>query len=235
MTYSITNNLAKEEVAALAHFNSNRELIAINLEASDGPKIVKLSRDEVTCWQLFLRLFNCGTLAKMQVHLRDVAAHLNQYDWSEAKILSNDSELYQAYRRVSLLANKAVLYKRDETLFNNVGLVNVDKTLEHTRYRGSEIVSRLAVRENIKWNPSLQVKHVKALMELHHSRLSPTTVRIEDNNHHVMSGQTNVTLDTLHNMRIYLEQREPAPQPIQPPRPKKGPGPKPHLAQPEAV
>lgn len=206
-------SLTTEELTALTQCNMSREIIAIKQDAQGGPKIIKISRDEVTCWQLFLRIFGCGTLAKLKVHLTDVAAYLNQYDWSEGRILNNGSELYRAYSKAALIANKAVLHKGDETLFKNVALVEVEKILEHTRFRGNEIVSRLAVREGVQWNPSLQAKHVKALIELRHSRYSPTTVRIEDTNHHIMPPETNVSLQTLNSMRIYLEQREALPQP----------------------
>src|SRR5579885_1515641 len=178
MPYPI-KSLSNPEIAALTQCNMTTEILAVKVDAEGGPKLVKLSREDVTCWQLFLRLFNCGKLAKLQVHLRDVASHLNQYDWQDAKILNNQSELYKAYSKVALLANKA-LSKGDETLYRNVGLVEVRKIVDHTRYRGNEVVSRLAVSEGILWNPALQVKHVRALLELRHRN---HTVRIEDANH----------------------------------------------------
>lgn len=174
------------------------EILAVKINCEGGPKLVKLSRDDVTCWQLFLRFFGYGNLTKYEVHLKDVAAYLNLYDWKAAS--------GEAYNKVAQIANKALLYKRDETLFRNVAHEEVEVIADHTRYRDGEVLSRLAIREMIYWNPSLQVQHVKALLKNRHA---DTSVRIEDANHNVMPLGTNVSVEALTGLRVFLEHHEP--------------------------
>lgn len=216
MPLSITNksHLAQDEILALTTCNLSRELVAIQLDAVGGPKIVKLSREQVNCWQLFLRMFGSGQLANMKVHLTDVAAHLNRYDWSEAKGLSIDSDLDQAYSKACVLANKALLHKQDETLFNNVAIERVDKKVGFSQWQGSQLINRHNISRTVNWNPFIQVKHIKSLFVTDHSLATGySNIRIEDENDQALSNEANVSLTSLKTMRIYVERRLVKPEP----------------------
>ncbi len=214
MPFSITNktHLRQEEVNALADCNLEREIIAIDVEAPGGPKIVTLSRNEVTCWQMFLRLFNCGNLARFQVHLTEVADYLNRYDWSKAKELQGDTTLKQASGKVCVLANKALLHKYSETLFNNVATDQVQKRVEFTQFQDSALLNRHDAVRTVGWNPYLQAKHVRALLEKTYTN---ARISLEDSDRQVLSRESNLSLETLKTMSIRVEQHLPPRQPPQ--------------------
>ncbi len=211
-----TNHISQQEIAAIAHCNLSSEIVAIKMDAEGGPKIITLSKNDVTCWQLFLRFFGWGNLSKTQVHLRDVASHLNQFDWAAGAALNLNSEHHQAYLKTCTLANKALYSKWDETLLNNVATATVEKRIEFAQYRGFHLLNRHDVAQSFKWNPTMQIKHVHALLK---KQFQDATIRIEDDHHHLITANTNVSREILDNARIYIEQRIFDPLPIHVPVP----------------
>lgn len=200
MSLSI-DRFSPQEINALATVNLSTEIIAIKMDADGGPKIVKLSKSDVTCWQLFLRFFCLGTLVNMRVHLSQVTSHLNQYDWSENADIDLGSVQYQAYLKTCSLANKA-LYKCDETLWSNVARFTHNKKMELIQ-RGNSFYQHLDVNKTIKGNPTLQIKHVEAFLHNHYRN---STIRIEDENHHLMGAEIYASNAILEQARVYIEQ-----------------------------
>ncbi len=204
MSLSITNHISKQEIAALAHCNLSSELIAIKMNAEGGPKIVTLSKSDVTCWQMFLRFFGWGNLAKTQVHLNDVVSHFNQFNWAAGATLDPHSEHNQAYLKTCMLANKALYSRWDETLLNNVASATIEKKMEFAHYQGFRLLDRHDAVRSFKWNSAMQIKHVRALLT---KQFQSATIRIEDQHHHPISSNVNVSREVLDNARIYIEYR----------------------------
>lgn len=212
MSLSITNtnHIKQEEIAAIARCNLNSELIALKMDEAGGAKIVTLSKSEVTCWQMFLRIFGLGDLTHYKVHLSDIVTHLNQFDWKVAASLDHDSEYYQAYLKACTLANKALYSKWDETLINNVSNETLQKSIEFAQYQGSRITNKHSIQQSFRWNPSLQVKHIRAALLKQYRNM---TIRIEDENHHVLDADCNISRTQFNNIRIFIEQRLADPKP----------------------
>lgn len=204
------SRLNQQELTTLAQCDFRRSIIAIDTKAEGGPKIITLSRDDVTCWQLFLRWFNCGTLADKQVHLRDVAYYLNQFNWASAAVLDQNSIGYNAYLKTCILANKALYHKWDETLFNNVSPTVVEKRARVTRPGSNPIEANIAVRHN----PALQIQHLRTLIE---RQFRNARIAIEDAHHRALPRETYISLDALRNLQIHIEElpvREYVPVPV---------------------
>ena len=224
MPLSITNknHISQEEISAIAHCNLNTHLIAIQTNAAGGPKITTIAKSEVSCWQLFLRCFGAGNLVNLQVHLFDVAYHLNRYNWAEGAHLSSDYHL--AYLKTCTLANKALYSKGDETLVDNVATITLEKTMEFVQYRGTQVLHRHPVVHSFRLNPNMQVKHIEAIIRKH---FRATHVRIENANLKSINSNMNVSRELLNTAKIYIEHRleEPKPQPSE--KSKKAPKPSP--------
>ena len=163
MTYSL-NTLSNNELNALNTYNERTEVIALDLK--DGSKFVKVSRDDCNCWQRFLSLFNCGALADKEIGLRDVAAKLSQYRWEEAA--QENQPHYSTYLKVCNLAGKALLYRNTSALFNRVSAQEVEKSVDFTQRLSPHYLApttQASMKPKIKWNPALQVKHLRHLLE----------------------------------------------------------------------
>jgi hypothetical protein len=222
MTLSITNtnNIAQEEISAIAQCDLNSQLIALKIDDKGGRKITTLSKSEVTCWQMFLRFFGCGNLAKMQVSLADVTSHLNQFRWAEGAALNGNSVHHQAFLKTCTLANKALFSKWDESLFNNVSVGSCTKQVEFLQYQDGMRVNRLDVPQEFKLNPSMQMKHINVLLR---KRFQKAAIHITDRNNQTINSNTYVS-SALNDARIEVEQRlfttyVPVPVPVPVPRP----------------
>lgn len=213
MPFSIRNDLHHSEVITLQCCNLRKELLAIDRNGDGGPRIVTLSRDEVTCWQLFLRLFGFGKLANKILHLSEVSAYLSRYDWSEARGLK-DSSLRDAYGKVCQLANKALL-KGSDTLFHNVSL-STTKEVQHSLFEGSKQIYTHTATQNLKWNPFLQVKHVIAYLAMHNPHAS---ISMTERDFTPLENNDRLNLETFKSMRVYLKHIQSAPH-VQAPLPR---------------
>ncbi len=218
--------LNNSELNTLSHCNLNTHIIAIDTHAEGGSQIVTLAKSDITCWQLFLRLFNAGTLAKYQIHLTDVTKHLSQYNWSSLGRTGN-SDVQQAYRQVCILANKGLYSKYSETLLDSVALDVVRKDIECNQFCDGRSLNRMMINHSIHWNPLMQTKHIKALL---HNHYPASSVRIEDQNLHEHSSDSNVSLDMLNSARISIRQDMPTqirfvpvPVPVPAPQPRTRP------------
>lgn len=196
-------NLNKEEIANLARCNLSTQIVAIQLKAEGGPKFVLLSRREVSCWQLFLKCFNLGKFADMEINLKYVAEHLNQFDWSECCDMDPHSETYNAYLKVCTLANKALFHKRATTLYLNVSKTSIEKKVNFSQYQGSRFIGRHNALQTIKWNPCIQVKHIKVLLE---KTFPYASMGVEDEYHNPLCNSTHLSLEALKEANIYVEQ-----------------------------
>ena len=204
MPLSISNraHISQQELDALTRWNQASEIVVINQAAEGGPKIETLSKDDLNCWQFFLRFFNMGKLAKLKIDLLGVTEHLNQYDWSVGA--RPDSEYHPAYAKVCMLANKVLNSEWDETLLNNVCVQQVNKTIEFSQFRGMKLLNKHDMGQTFKWNPSMQVKHVDAFLRKQFER---AIIRIEDDNNHPLSLNTNLSQRELMNAKIFIDQR----------------------------
>ncbi|MBY0528971.1 MAG: hypothetical protein K2P51_02145 [Rhabdochlamydiaceae bacterium] len=201
------NQMSLSERQALAQCHLGNQIVAVELSGFNGPKIVTLSRDQVSCWQLFLRCFGCGNLATKKVHLSEVAAHLNHYAW--APMSTEDAQKDPAYRIVCQLANKAML-KGSTELFYNVSHAQVQKNVELMQMKEGRILNQLQVVQNVHWNPALQVQHVikQLANQFPYSDIFMTSETGR------LSRNYPVSQAMLKSARIIVQQRFPEPKPV---------------------
>ncbi len=221
MSLQINNkqHLSHLEILTLSNARSNfsREIIVIDNQAPGRPKITTLSRSQISLWQLFLKLFNAGNLARYDLHLNTVSAHLNQYNWGAAVSESENTYLYQAYLTVCTLGNKCLIANKNDSLFKNASTVVVAKKIKFVQYRGEKKIHTLDVNKFIRWNPSLHVKHVKAQI----NGFTSPKIKFENAQNQTLSKDALVSRQGLEEMLITVTERlsEPkskAPNPQQP-------------------
>jgi len=211
LSISDTNHLSAPEVKSIANCDFATEVLALQMNAEGGPKFVTISRKQLTCWQFFLKFFRMGNLANMEFGLDKVAAHCNKYKWSDATGLSSSSELYQAYVKVCMLANKALYHTRNRALYENVSPNSVEKKVEFAQYRYGSLLNRHDLLQPIRWNPALKVRDVKMFL----AREFPNSlVRVEDEGRQALANETNLSLDVLKRINLYVEQRLYVEQPV---------------------
>jgi len=85
-------------LSALSTFDNNTQRLVIREN-----KLESVNRKEITGFQMFLRFFGLGKFSNVKVHLKDIAIHLNQYNFSEIKPGEN------IINKITNLANKAIL------------------------------------------------------------------------------------------------------------------------------
>jgi hypothetical protein len=165
MAFSVRNkqHITQEELTALANCRSSQ---CIGIKDTDGkPKIVRVSRSDITCWQIFLRSMGLGKLADVRYDLSDVLKYLNEFDWTAVSTCDKDSIYYKAYLKACQIATKAIVNKGDDSLFNNVAKDKIDKRIKYSLYHGKELLNRMDVVKTIRWNPEMSYDALRALME----------------------------------------------------------------------
>lgn len=168
MSLSITNtnHISQQEIAAIANCNMDTHLIVYKRSAETGSRITTLSKKEVTCWQLFLGYVGLGKLADVRIGLDLMTSYLNRFNWSVGASMPPQSIHHQAYLKACMLANKALYSKQNETLLNNVSSQQMHKNIEFVEYTSNGVQHRYNRELSFKWNPCLQVKHIKALLAI---------------------------------------------------------------------
>jgi len=211
MSLSI-KNISESDINALTHCNLANEILAYDLSAENGSqKLIRISKDKVTCWQKFLRIFNSGDLANKKIHLVDINSYLNQYNWSE--IDQENNPQYQTYLKVCDLANKGLVSKRNSTLFDNVGKNHeVNTTVKIKVFLDEKLESSIKGQHSFKWNPRVQAKHIAAAVYQTHPQ---HVIRIKDQYDRILCNETYVSKKDLQNLHIsgskYLKSKKPAP------------------------
>ncbi|MBS0649611.1 MAG: hypothetical protein JSR93_00470 [Verrucomicrobia bacterium] len=219
MSLSITNpdHISEQEISSLANVNLNYQLIALDKSAEGGPKLVVLSKDNVSCWVMFLRMFGWGALGNMDVHLKDISAYLNQFNWQEGANKPGNSNYYQAYLKTCMIANKAALYKGDNALLTNVSTASLEKSLDFTQFQDGKVLFHHDVQYSLQWNPAMQYKHIQGLIQRQFPRCR---VDIRDQHQHVISPNTNVSPENYANAKIYIYHHLETPQPCRQEQPR---------------
>ena len=208
MTLS-AENLSAQELTALANYTLATQYIGIRRTGA-AHEIVTISKNDITCWQLFLRFFGLGRLQRTQFHLQNALDHLNKYSsWQTlADLPDQNSEQYKAYLTVCTLANKVLLSKNDDTLFNNVSTGSIDIQFEITHQQIGRLPKQLEIGfEAFKTNPEMKVKHLQPIinktarndaklvnthhLKIHHIRISDPIVREAINKNIIKITQCN--------------------------------------------
>jgi hypothetical protein len=203
ITKSSINDISKQEISTLANCNLENEVIAVTWNVKNSPKIITLSKKDITCWQLFLRFFGWGKLAKTELHLKDVTSYLNKYDWSTGVEFEQTSDQYKAYLKVCMLANKAICSKSGmRSFFDNVSTETMEKRITLSKYLRDEKLGENIDVQSIKWNPAMQIKHVAAQLTMQYRK---GTIHIKDENHHYIDPNSKISRTLLDNARIYIE------------------------------
>lgn len=155
--------MTKAEVNALANCNPQSHIIGVLAHGTKKSEIIMISRDDVNCWQLFLRYFNLGKLAHTRVYLSEITPYLKEYKWSDVSKLSRSSNYHQAYLKVCDIANKSAK-RGDFSLFNNVVHTKVKKEIQFSLYHGSDRLNRFNVVKHIRWNPMMDHQTLTTLL-----------------------------------------------------------------------
>lgn len=103
-------SFSPEEISLLVNYQPKTQYILIRETYSNGECPIEIiAKNSITCWQKFLRLFNCGTLAHKKIHLIDVCAYLAQHEMHSLKLdwaKEPSSEKGIAYFKLCALAQK---------------------------------------------------------------------------------------------------------------------------------
>lgn len=83
-------------------------------------ELTEVSRQDVTCWSLFLRIFGFGKLKNIDISLQGICDYLSQYQWEQIKlnaIQNPENDDYQAFKAVCQLANRQMTKSQQSELF----------------------------------------------------------------------------------------------------------------------
>ncbi len=176
------NELSSEEIKSLTNWDLANEFIAIDSSSQGKPKITRLPKDQVTYWQRLLKYLNVGPLANVEVSYQGVTHYLSQYDW-KAAANHKDPMIHQAYLKVCELANRALVSQGDTKLYQHVSEDLPTAAIPY-QFENWGVPARAAIKvfqkiaTLIKWNPCLQVRHLREFIHLK----THTSVEILDKN-----------------------------------------------------
>ncbi len=202
------NDLNRGNLGILARSNLDNEIVAVEHDIKGDTRLITISKKDVTCWQLFLRLFNSGKLMNKDVHLRSVCNYLNRYNWSAQASSDPRSLEHGAYLRVCTLANKCLRAKWDETLVNNVATATYKKDVEFVQYQGSQRLNRHCASQTIQWNEAMQVGDLQALLR---KQFPDSKICVENQSYGVLSANTSLSPKILQEAKISVTQQIPEP------------------------
>ena len=143
-------DLVNGNLLVLREVNLVSELIA----QRDNGEFEIISKSDATCWQMFLRIFNCGKLAGLTTNLSTITSTLSQYN---LKALRNDNP---AYLNACTLANKAYLSRYNAILLNAVGSP-VEVTAEVSEFRTGIRADKYKIQVDLPWNPRINADIVR--------------------------------------------------------------------------
>ncbi|GEM_PF-6978588 len=209
-----TSHISQQDIITIANCDLNTHHIVYKVNASHGSKIATLSKKEVTCWQLFLRILGMGNLVNYNIGLATVTTNLNQFNWREGTSMARNSIYYHAYLNVCVLANKALYSRHDETLVNNVASTMVAKDVEFVQYQGNREIHRHNMQQRFNLNPCMEFKHIQTLLV---KRFPNMHIRITQSHHQPYPGNAHATPTQLYHARILVEQHLSHVQPVPPP------------------
>lgn len=150
-------SLSRNELDAISNCDFSKEILAVQ-----KGEIVKVSKDQITCWQLFLRFLGLGSFANMAIHLKDVATYLDKYDWKEG--VEKTSSYHDVYLKVCEIANRALLTKEVKDLYDHVSM-SKSMNLRMTQRQGF-ISTHVNSSHQVYWNPNCQFQHILARARL---------------------------------------------------------------------
>ena len=159
-------NINSSELKVIASWNIDTELLAVDLKNKGGSRFTKISKSDVTIWQLFLKKVGYGKLAGKEFSMVVVANRLiKNFIWSSLSRTSALSVEYKSYLNVCRFANKMLMHNKAGDLNSNVSKHSTVRSYYtcHARISGQGNDVQLRQGLTIHWNPELQVKHVKAL------------------------------------------------------------------------
>ena len=154
------------ELKVIASWNIDTELLAVDLKNKGGSRFTKISKSDVTMWQLFLKNIGYGKLAGKEFSMEVVAKHLiENFIWSSLTRTSALSVEHKSYLNVCRFANKMLMHNKAGDLNSNVSKHSTVRSYYTCQARISGHGTDVQLRQGltIHWNPELQVKHVKAL------------------------------------------------------------------------
>lgn len=100
---------------------NNNELLAVRIEQNeDGDKefLTKINRSDVTCWNLFLRIFNCGILSHTHISIKSIDNHLFQVfkspNFTEDHKMVCDSQAYKTVCKIRDWSEKKGEFKLNQ-------------------------------------------------------------------------------------------------------------------------
>ena len=95
----------------LEPYNYPNNSAILGLKKENGSmRLVIIQKSDVTYLNLFLRIFNCGTLAHTSLCLDTICGHLLMFDWKQYE--RPDSSQHESYKKVCQIAGRAMVYHR---------------------------------------------------------------------------------------------------------------------------
>ena len=211
MPFSVKDkqHMTQEELTALANCRSS-QCIGIKDNLDGRAEIVRVSRADITCWQIFLRALDVGKLADIRYSLNDVLDHLKEFDWAALSNYDKESLYYKAYFKACQIATKAIVYKGDDALLKNVAEVKLEKQIKYSLFHGNKFLNRMNVVKTIHWNPAMDYKTLHTLMKRDFSN-ARVSFRSEDSKY---KPTGHLSKSSLQKINILVEQRIPQYRPV---------------------
>ncbi len=145
------------------------EILAIKKTTCTG-QLVKLTKTDITYWQIFLRFFGLGILGSVTTDLKIIAESLAQYEWAEAS--DKTAELYPTYLKVCELANKALISKNSEALYQKVSTTSIDIPIKMKQENWIDPRRTIPKKDytglaTFSLNPKCRVEHILHIASMH--------------------------------------------------------------------
>lgn len=106
---NLTNDINVLTSYSFCLFNSKNEQILAIKKSDKEETLTTLNRKDITCWELFKRLFGKGKLANLHISLQSVARYLDKTNWHSFADQNENSQNYKAYLTVCEVAKRSLL------------------------------------------------------------------------------------------------------------------------------
>lgn len=184
----------QQQLPNLDKYDSGQELLAVATE--DGTShLVKIAKKDLTIWQVFLKFLGFGKFAHVDYNLKNVAIYLNKYDWKEG--IDQTSDCHKTYLKVCEIANKALLSRKETSLYKKVSQES-RRILVELSYGSSLATAELEMH----WNPKLQVKHLLGLAT--QSCRYGATISCKNDKDHILDKDIAITKEDFTALKINI-------------------------------
>ena len=189
------NTVKANDLQVLSHYHfleegsnrQNKHLIGLKWTKQGSTwkqELVELSKQDVSCWSLFLSLFGIGKLKHISLCLNKICSYLSQYQWKEIKLNISQNPAnsnYDAFYTVCHLANRH-MQRHQFQLFKAVS-DSIQSDFNHY------------------WNHAMQGRYLLSLQRYRLPNANDVELRFKDTKAPVLPGQR-LTREDVANIEV---------------------------------